>query len=436
MEKILNTNLEAEQSLLGRIIFDNDLFFALAIEEDDFAYLEHKKIIKHIGTTLKSNLPANQISLRNFFESLESGKEYLKTILENIDTLLTAPETLKILRELRAKRKLQEISLSLKENAADVSKNSQEIRDILTEQLEELEIKESNKKTATLFQAVKTQFSKESPEIIYSGLRALDEITGGFEAGDLIILAGRPAMGKSAMAVSIALLLAKKNVPVLIISLEMNQGQVARRIIANLGSLNITKLKYNSLSSQNEVEAFQRAAAKTESLPIFINDEGAITLPKIKYEIKKFIKRGVKLVVIDYIQLIKHPAKGLVEKVTEISNGLKSMALELGVVILGLSQLSRAVESRDDKRPQLSDLRESGSIEQDANMVIFTFRPEYYLEKQKPEDPVEFRKWQDEMNRLRNVAYAIVSKNRDGKCGEAKLHFDGEFGRFSEINQN
>lgn len=435
MEKILNTNQELEQSMLGWIIKHNDLFFTLAVEDEDFAFSEHKLILNHISASLKSNLPVTTVTLKRFFETLPRGKEYLTEILQNTETLLSPSETLKILRELRRKRSFEAMGLSIKEKVTDASKNSQEIEDYVLEQIEALQTKTSNKKTVTLFDAVKTQFSKEKPEIYYSGYRGLDDITGGFEAGDLIILAGRPAMGKSALAVSIALLLAEKRTGVLIISLEMNQGQVARRIIANLGSLNITKLKYNSLTSQHELESFQKAASKTEELPIFINDEGGITLPKVKYEIKKFLKKGVKVVVIDYIQLIKHQAKGgIVEKITEISNGLKSIALELGVVIIGLSQLSRAVEQRDDKRPQLSDLRDSGSIEQDANMVIFAFRPEYYLEKQRPEDPVKLREWENEMNRLRGVAYAIVSKNRDGKCGEAKLHFDGEFGRFTEIN--
>lgn len=427
-------NQEAEQALLGAIINHNDLIAHLSIEELDFAFIPHQKIFVHIAGNLRAGLPANLINLKDFFSTLDEGKDYLNALSLSVSAAHLLPsETHKILRDLRNKRKLEEIALELKEMSSDATKNSQEIKDFVSESLEELNLTASAKKTLTLSQAVRGSFKSRGSKIIYSGYPSLDQITGGFEDGDLIILAGRPGMGKSALGVSIALKLAKENIGVLIISLEMSQEQVARRIIANLGSLNVTKLKYNSLSSQAEVEFFQKAVERADELPIFLNDEGAITLAKIKYEIKKHVKKGVRLVMIDYIQLIKHQARGgMTEKITDISNGLKAMAMEFGVVILGLSQLNRAVESRDDKRPQLSDLRDSGSIEQDANMVIFAFRPEYYLEKQKPEDPARLSEWEKEMDRLRGLAFAIVSKNRDGQCGEARLRFDGEFARFTE----
>lgn len=426
-------NQEAEQALLGAIINHNDLIAHLSIEELDFAFISHQKIFVHIAGNLRAGLPANLINLKDFFSTLDEGKDYLNTLSLSVSATLLPSETHKILRDLRNKRKLEEIALELKEMSSDATKNSQEIKDFVSESLEELNLTASAKKTLTLSQAVRRSFKSRGSKIIYSGYPSLDQITGGFEDGDLIILAGRPGMGKSALGVSIALKLAKENIGVLIISLEMSQEQVARRIIANLGSLNVAKLKYNSLSSQAEVEFFQKAVERADELPIFLNDEGSITLAKIKYEIKKHVKKGVRLVMIDYIQLIKHQTRGgMTEKITEISNALKAMAMEFGVVILGLSQLNRALESREDKRPQLSDLRDSGAIEQDANMVIFAFRPEYYLERQKPEDPARLSEWQKEMERLRGLAFAIVSKNRDGQCGEARLRFDGEFARFTE----
>jgi replicative DNA helicase len=431
MEQILNNhNLEAEQAVLAAIIQNNDYFAALELEENDFLQLDHQKIFKHIAKSLTANLSVNPISLRPFFETLSCGKEYLSILLQHSSSIF-AKEHAKHLRELSVKRQLATIGAELKENACDEAKNAQEIKDALLTRVEELNIKQK-KETISLKDAIRKTFDKkEIAPIYYTGYKELDDITGGFEAGDLVILAGRPSMGKSAMALNIAMKMVKKN-PVLFISLEMSVEQVSRRIIANLGSLNVTKLKYNNLTSQHEVEAFQRSVNEADNLPIYLNDFGELTLNRLKYEIKKYAMKGVKLVVIDYIQLINHHARSPVERVTAISNALKAYAMELGVIILGLSQLSRAVEARDDKRPQLSDLRESGSIEQDANSVIFTFRPEYYLEREKPEDPRKISEWENQMQRLKGLAYAIVAKNRDGRCGEAKLRFDGEFARFSD----
>lgn len=431
MEQILNNhNLEAEQAVLAAIIQNNDYFAALELEENDFLQLDHQKIFKHIAKSLTANLSVNPISLRPFFETLSCGKEYLSILLQHSSPIF-AKEHAKHLRELSIKRQLATIGAELKENACDEAKNAQEIKEALLTRVEELNIRKK-KETISLKDAIRKTFDKkEVTPIYYTGYKELDDITGGFEAGDLVILAGRPSMGKSAMATNIAVKMAKKN-PVLFISLEMSVEQVSRRIIANLGSLNVTKLKYNNLTSQHEVEAFQRSVTEADNLPIYLNDFGELTLNRLKYEIKKYAMKGVKLVVIDYIQLINHHSRSPVERVTAISNALKAYAMELGVIILGLSQLSRAVEARDEKRPQLSDLRESGSIEQDANSVIFTFRPEYYLEREKPEDPRKLSEWENQMIRLKGLAYAIVAKNRDGRCGEAKLRFDGEFARFSD----
>lgn len=429
----MNYNEEAEQILLARIILNNELIPNLSVEESDFFDIEHKQIFRRINSCLQSEIPANALSLKDFFKTLSCGQEYLKTLLEASSFALTPSETLKILRELSRKRKIEEISHKAKEMASDASKNSQEIQESIMAMLEELNIN-SEKRTVSLKEAFVKFFNEQNNELLTSGYEELDKITGGFERGDLIILAGRPAMGKSVMGVNFALALARLGISCLIITLEMNQSQVARRILANLASVNVTKLKHKNLS-EYDISALDQATTHAKDFPIYINDQGSITLPKIRYEIKKFAAKGVKFVMIDYIQLIKHQAKGgSVERVTEISNALKAMAMEFNVVILGLSQLSRAVEQREDKRPQLSDLRESGSIEQDANMVIFAFRPEYYLERQKPDDLGKLKEWEQTMQRLKGVAYAIVAKNRDGKCGEARLVFDGEFQRFSEIN--
>lgn len=429
----MHFNNEAEQALLGYIIKDNDFVMITGAEEEDFLDSNHKKIFSYINSCIKNSASANQISLSQFFESLNL-KGYISELLGSMNTLISATETLKILRELRHKRELEEITLLTKEMLSDASKNSQEIKELIIERLEAVSIKSQNQ-PVSFGKSAREAFSKEKVVSISSGYKAIDKIINGFDLGDLVIIAGRPAMGKSALVANVALRLAKEENPILFISLEMKADQISKRMIACLSSIHLTKLKNNNLTTQHEFEAFQNAITLADSLPITIEDNGGLTLPKLRYQIKRFVNRTKgKVVIIDYLQLIKHKTKGQrVDDVTEITNTLKDLAMEFNIVIIALSQLSRAVESRDDKRPMLSDLRESGSIEQDASVVIFTFRPEYYLERQKPDDVTKLRQWESEMQRLKSVAYAIVAKVRDGKCGDAKLHFEGEFQRFTEI---
>ena len=429
----MHFNNEAEQALLGYIIKDNDFVMITGAEEEDFLDSNHKKIFSYINSCIKNSASANQISLSQFFESLNL-KGYISELLGSMNTLISATETLKILRELRHKRELEEITLLTKEMLSDASKNSQEIKELILERLEAVSIKSQNQ-PVSFGKSAREAFSKEKVVSISSGYKAIDKIINGFDLGDLVIIAGRPAMGKSALVANVALRLAKEENPILFISLEMKADQISKRMIACLSSIHLTKLKNNNLTTQHEFEAFQNAITLADSLPITIEDNGGLTLPKLRYQIKRFVNRTKgKVVIIDYLQLIKHKTKGQrVDDVTEITNTLKDLAMEFNIVIIALSQLSRAVESRDDKRPMLSDLRESGSIEQDASVVIFTFRPEYYLERQKPDDVTKLRQWESEMQRLKSVAYAIVAKVRDGKCGDAKLHFEGEFQRFTEI---
>tara|TARA_R110002126_G_scaffold137629_2_gene282076 strand:+ start:1651 stop:2958 length:1308 start_codon:yes stop_codon:yes gene_type:complete len=429
-------NLEAEKALLGYIIKDNDFIMITGAEEEDFLEAKHKKIFAYINSCIKNSAPANQISLMQFFESLDL-KGYISELLGSMNGLISAVEALKILRELRHKRELEDITLYTKEMLSDASKNVQEIKEIMMEHLEKISNRAANQ-SISFGKSAREAFSKEKVVSISSGYKAIDEIINGYDLGDLVIIAGRPAMGKSALVANMALRLAKLGNPILFISLEMKADQISKRMIACLSSVHLTKLKNNSMNSQYEFEAFQNAITVADSLPITIEDNGGLTLPKLRYQIKKFVNRTKgKVVIIDYLQLIKHKTKGQrVDDVTEITNTLKDLAMEFNIVIIALSQLSRAVESRDDKRPMLSDLRESGSIEQDASVVMFTFRPEYYLERQKPDDVVKLRQWEAEMQRLKGVAYAMVAKVRDGKCGDAKLHFEGEFQRFSEIDNN
>lgn len=436
-----NVNIEAEQSLLGSIIMNNDLLSILGVEEDDFADTNHQSIFNKIKSNLENSNPANKLSLKGFFQDLPEDDNYLEVVLGSIQDFITPSEIAKTLRELSNKRKLCGLSLSLGEMSSDEAKNSLEIKDAVLEQLEDLTIKAGTKKTVKIGDAIREAFGKEKAKLFHTGYKNIDNITSGFDFGSLVILAGRPSMGKSSLAMNIAIRVAKgikdkqEPIPALFISLESSNDQFSRRVIANLASLNLTKLRNDNINTQHEYEAFQRGVQEADTLPLEIKEEGGLTLAKLRYEIKRFVNRTKgKFVVIDYIQLIKHSTKnGRVNDITEITNTLKALALEFGIVILGLSQLSRAVEQREDKRPMLSDLRDSGSLEQDADVVMFAFRPSYYVEREKPEDPEKMARWQSEMERLKGVAYAIVAKVREGQCGDARLYFEGEFQRFNDL---
>ena len=433
-----------ELYVLRLISMHNDLFFNAELSEEMFAYEGHKRIFKFLEKNIKAKLPTNIHTMKAFFSELEK-EDFVDAGFEEVFyhssfSLLNFQQAHQSLHNLSDKRKIKGIMLEQEENLLKPSKNAQEIKESIVERLEDIRDLFSENRTVDLRQSIIDAFTKERAQMIMTGYPELDKITSGFEEGSFIVLAARPAMGKSAFCINIAINIARKQSPVLIFSLEMNHEQISRRIVAKLGSLNLTKLKNREIDvkSQYEYEAFQKAKEEASQLNIKINDEGSTTLAKLRYEIRKFIKKtGGKVVIIDYVQLIKHNVKGgSVERITEITNTLKAIAMDFKIVVIGLSQLSRAVETRDDKRPMLSDLRESGSIEQDANLVMFVLRPEYYMEQQRPDenDPQKYKEWCAEMQRLKGLAYIIVAKNRDGKTGEARLKFDGEFSSFLSIN--
>lgn len=426
-------NIELEQTILGVIINDNDLIQKYELTSDLFLHTSHQKIFDKIESLNKIEIKGSKSTLGDVFDTILEGREYLQVLLSCALNSFDFKSEVKNLKENKAKFDLGCVSDEIKKLVNNPTKNSTQIKQEIIESLEEVFVDSSNNKSCKIGEAARIAFTKETKNILKINYNSIDEITGGFDYGSFVVLAGRPGAGKSCLALNIAMKVAKES-PVLFISLEMSKEQISKRAVANLASIHLSKLRHNNLTSQYEVEAFQKAIKKLDELDIEMKGDGGITLTRLRYDIKRFSQKG-KLVVIDYVQLIKHKSKGnTVDRITEITNELKAMAMEFGVVIIGLSQLSRAVESRDDKRPMLSDLRDSGSIEQDADVVMFTFRPEYYLSKEEPRDPSKLSQWQSECQRLKGVAYAIIAKVRDGQTGDAKLHFQGEFQRFTEIN--
>jgi replicative DNA helicase len=286
-----------------------------------------------------------------------------------------------------------------------------------------------------------------------TGMRDLDRALGGLQRSDLIILAGRPSMGKTALATNIAFNVAKAyktqmgaggieevtdGAVIGFFSLEMSAEQLATRIISEQAQLSSEKIR-RGLITEDEFHRLVRATQELQSLPLYIDHTGGISIAQLAARARKLKRqRNVGLLVVDYLQLLagsKRSGEGRVQEITEITTGLKALAKELEVPVIALSQLSRQVENREDKRPQLSDLRESGSIEQDADVVMFVFREEYYVQRREPTitKVEEHQKWQDEMDQVQGIGEVIIGKQRHGPTGTVRLQFTAEFTRFSDL---
>ena len=287
-----------------------------------------------------------------------------------------------------------------------------------------------------------------------TGLIDLDRMMGGLQSSDLIVLAGRPSMGKTALATNIAFNIAKafRTAPeedgaeqavdgavVGFFSLEMSSEQLATRILAEQAQIPSEKIRRGQITD-SEFTRLQTAAMELQTLPLFIDHTGGISIAQLAARARRLKRqKGLGIIVVDYLQLLTGSAKrsqeGRVQEVSEITVGLKALAKELNVPVLALSQLSRQVENRDDKRPQLSDLRESGSIEQDADVVMFVFREEYYVSRKEPTltKVEEHQKWQDEMDQVQGLAEVIIGKQRHGPTGAVRLQFQADITRFGDL---
>jgi len=286
-----------------------------------------------------------------------------------------------------------------------------------------------------------------------TGLDSLNSKIGGLHKSDLIIVAGRPGMGKSSLATNIGFAAAKRSLQdkedgietaksagaaVALFSLEMSADQLATRILAEQSGISSENLRMGRISQQ-EFRSLARAAAELQSLPLYIDDTPGLTIAALRARARRLKRqKGIGVVIVDYLQLLQGTGKSSndnrVNEISEISRGLKTLAKELDVPVVALSQLSRAVEQREDKRPQLSDLRESGSIEQDADIVLFIYREDYYLAARQPaDDHPEADKWREEMARVYGLAEVIVAKQRHGSTGKVRLRFEAKITKFSDL---
>jgi len=452
-------NLEAEQTVLGSVLISNEIYDEIPdINEESFFNPVNKKIYKIINDLMSKGLLANPITLKNFFSNEDElsdigGSEYLVKLTKFSTSKLQIKYYANLLHDLKIRRSLIDISRETLDEA--LNKNSEINAEQIIESAEKklfdiaergkfnksyIEFKEALVETIAM--ASSAYKNEEGIVGVPTGLRDLDNMLGGLHKSDLVIIAGRPSMGKTALATNIAfnaakrILGKKKKSSITFFSLEMSSEQLSTRILSEQSRITSSNIRRGKIN-QDEFEKFIETSKNLENLPLFIDDTPAITISTLSNRARR-IKRlhGLDLIIVDYIQLMKsgnYRNEGRVQEVAEITQGLKAIAKELNVPVLALSQLSRAVEQRDDKKPQLSDLRESGSIEQDADVVGFVFREEYYLEKLEPRaGTAEHVEWQEKMSLIHGQAELIIGKQRHGPTGIVRLEFESAFTKFKD----
>ena len=456
--KELPSNIEAEQAVLGSILVSNEIFDEINIIISNINFYDpmHQKIFSAIENLIYKGLLANPITLKNYFENEKDDlniPEYLVKITKFSTSSRQAIEYSKIIYDMFVRRELIKISEttidSAKLNDLNVSgqniiENSERLLFDLAEKgsFNSSLVKFDEAMKSTIEMASNAYKNEEGIVGVPTGFRDLDDRLGGLHKSDLIIIAGRPSMGKTALATNIAfnaaqkLQLAGKKSSIAFFSLEMSSEQLSTRILAEQSRITSNDIRRGRISEE-QFDKFIEASKNISELPLYIDETPAISIAAVSNRARR-IKRlfGLDMVVVDYIQLMRaslNNKDGRVQEISEITQGLKAIAKELSVPVLALSQLSRAVEQRDDKKPQLSDLRESGSIEQDADVVMFVFREAYYYERKEPTiNTVEHAEWQAKMNDLSNLAEIIIGKQRHGPTGNLKLEFEAMFTKFKD----
>jgi len=461
-EKQLPCNIEAEQAIIGSVLVSNDIYDEISNIVDSQKFFDpiHVKIYTTIETLISKGLLANPITLKNYFENSEGlkelgGQEYLIKITKFSTSSKQAIDYANIVHEMHVRRELIKIS----ENVLDEARNNEEVSVSGEEMIQSAEkslfdlaerghfnrsfLRFESALKQTIEMARNAYQNEEGIVGVPTGLTDLDSKLGGMHKQDLLIIAGRPSMGKTALATNIAFHAAKNiekkgtKSTVAFFSLEMSSEQLSTRILSEQSKIRSNDIRRGKVS-EKEFEQFIETSKNIFNLPLYIDETPAITVSAISNRSRR-IKRlyGLDLIVVDYIQLMRSGNKkneGRVQEISEITQSLKALAKELNVPVLALSQLSRAVEQRDDKKPQLADLRESGSIEQDADVVMFVYREAYYLERKEPTlGSIEHAEWQQKMDEISRMAEIMIGKQRHGPTGNVKVEFEAQYTKFKDL---
>jgi len=464
-------NIEAEQALLGALLVNNDVYDRVAsiVQPAHFFDPVHARIFEVCADRIRRNALATPVTIKAFFDADPGlaelgGPAYLVRLAGAAISLFAARDYGQLVYDLAIRRELITLGQTIADKAARAEVDSEPKDQIVEAEQALYQLGEQGKVDRgfqtfrrAVIDAVKVANAAYERDGglagLSTGLADLDKRLGGLHPSDLLILAGRPSMGKTSLATNIAFNIAKAyrkgtrpdgsegavdGGVVGFFSLEMSSEQLAARVLSEASRVPSHQIRHGDMTEE-EMRRFIQAARDLENCPLFIDDTPALPISTIAARARRLKRQhGLDALFVDYLQLARPASsrsEGRVQEVSEITQGLKAIAKELNIPVVALSQLSRQVESREDKRPQLSDLRESGSIEQDADVVMFVFREEYYKEREKPGDhDIEaMMKWKDEMAALHGKAEVIIGKQRHGPIGSVDLAFEGELTRFSNL---
>ncbi len=462
-------NLEVEQALLGAILMENQAYMKVSdfLQQEHFANPVHSRIYTAVSLLIERGQLADPMTLKAYFEQDDAldgigGTSYLAQLASAAVTTFNAEDYGRTIHDLYLCRQLITLGEEMAEEARhpeievtainQIERAEQQLYDLATAGQVGGDFRPFKDSLHEAITAAETAFKREGTLTgVSTGFLDLDKQLGGLHASDLVVLAGRPSMGKTALATNIAFHAAKSRAQdsraepldgavIGFFSLEMSSEQLATRILAEESQVASEKIRRGELS-HGDFEKVALAAQNLASVPFYIDDTPALTIGALRTRARRLKRQhGLSLIVVDYLQLLGASGSrydNRVLEISEITRGLKTLAKELSVPVLALSQLSRAVEQREDKRPQLSDLRESGSIEQDADVVLFIYREEYYLSRQQPPEGTDKHiEWQEKMDQVHNVAEILISKQRHGPTGKLSLFFDGRFTKFANLDRD
>ncbi len=455
-------NYEAEKALLGAILLNNNTYERVNenLKSHYFADQTHEKIYEAMGSLIDKGQIADPITLKDYFNQEQTlsdvgGADYLIQLAESVVSIINVQDYARTIRDLYLRRELIDLGEEIVNTAHTFDLEKQ-----ASEQIEEAEkclfdlatTGDMNKGFINFDTALtdainnaETAYRRDGNIVgVTTGLKDIDKYLGGLHNSDLVILAGRPSMGKTALATNIAFNAAKASLKdkngaqVAFFSLEMSAEQLATRLLAQESGTPSDRIRRGEIKD-SDFPKFVDVSRELSHLPLFIDDTPALSISALRARARRLKRqKGLGLIVVDYLQLLQGSSsarsENRVNEISEITRMLKAIAKELNVPVIALSQLSRAVEQREDKRPQLSDLRESGSIEQDSDVVMFVYREEYYeARKEPPEGTEKHREWQQKMERIYSKAEIILAKQRHGPIGTVKLHFNGSLTKFSNL---
>ncbi|MGI4852319.1 MAG: replicative DNA helicase [Janthinobacterium lividum] len=459
-------NIEAEQALLAALLHNNLAYEKVSeiLMPEYFCHEIHGKVYHAIGHLIERGQVADVITLKNFFERdpiLQEigGAQYLAQLAQSLISVINVRNYAELIHDLYLRRQLINVGEEVINQAFGVALDvpatkqiegaEQRLFDLATLGHSERGFVKFSKALTLSIASAEIAFKRDSHIVgVTTGLQDVDKWLGGLHPSDLIIIAGRPSMGKTALATNIAFSAAKASLKQMqgggivgFFSLEMSAEQLATRLLAQEVRVSSDKIRRGDIS-HDDFPKFLDVGRMLAELPLYIDDTPALSISGLRTRARRLKRKfGLDLIVIDYLQLLHGSSTGgksnenRVQEISDITRSLKALAKELDVPVIALSQLSRAVEQREDKRPQLSDLRESGSIEQDADVVTFVFREEYYeARKEPPENTDKHREWQENMNRVHNTAEFIIAKQRHGPIGTIKLYFEGSLTKFGDLD--